>query len=108
MLSICEDIQERGLGRDDGDRLRIDVTKLELYLKQLILWIRILISVVLVLSLVTIVVWNFDAPTSKDVSDRGIEKVLKAVNTENIAGLVAEGDSGRFSTTSTILPNGST
>ena len=73
---------------------------MEGYLKQLILWIRILITAILVLSLVTIVVWNFFAPTNKGVSDRVKDKLLNAINYENIVGLVAVGDWVR---TSTIL-----
>ena len=103
MATIDEEIQTGEVGRDEVDGIQIDVTKVEAYLQKLILWIRILISVVLVLSLLTIVVWNFFAPAIKDVSDRAIDKLLNAVNSENIAGLVAEGDSGR---TSIIPPNG--
>ena len=70
MPSISEEIQERAVGRDEPVGCRLNWTKVEVYLKKLILWIRILILFVLVLSLVTIVVWNCIAPTSKDVSDR--------------------------------------
>ena len=103
MTTIEEEIQAGEVGRDEVDGIRIDVRKVEAYLKKLIHWIRMLISVVLVLSLVRIVVWNFFAPASKAVSDRVIDKLLNALNSENIAGLVAEGDSGR---NSTIPPNG--
>ena len=63
---------------------------------------------VLVLTLGTVMLWNFFAPTTKDVSDRVINNFLHAINSENIAGLFAEGDSGRFSSTSTIPPHGNT
>ena len=111
MPTIEEESRERAVGRDEVDGFRIDVSKVEGYLKQLILWIRILITAFLVLSLVTIVVWNFFAPTSKDVSDRVIDKLLNAINSENIAGLVAAGDSERKSTilhTSTTPPHRTT
>ena len=57
-----------------------------------------MITVVLAFSLFTIVLWNIFAPTSKAVSERVIDMLLSARNSENIAGLVAEGDSGRTST----------
>ena len=103
MPLIDEEIHERVLERDEVDGFRIDVSKVEVYLKQLILWIRIMLTVVLAFSIFTIVVCNFFAPTSKDVSDRVIDKLLSAVNSENIAGLGPEGDSG---STRTIPPNG--
>ena len=102
MATIDEEIQQRGGGPDDADGFRIDVTIVDAYLKKLMLCFRILISVVLVLSLVTIGFWNFFAPANKDLSDRVRDKFLNGVNTENNAGLVAEGDSGRIST---IPPN---
>ena len=107
MPTIEEEIRERAVGRDEVNGFRIDVTKVEGYLKQLILWIRILITATLVLCRVTIVVWNFFAPTNNDVSDRVITNLLNAINSQNIAGLLVEGDSGRFSSTSTIPPHGS-
>ena len=117
MDTIPEESHERALGRDEVDGFRIDVSMVEGYLKQLILWIRILITAILVFNLVTIVVWNFFAPTNKDVSNRVIDKLLNAINSENIAGLVAAGDSDNSKTiphistsphTSTIPPHGST
>ena len=68
------------VGRDLVDGFRLDVASVEVYLKKLIIWIRILVIVVLVLSLGTIFVWNFFAPTSKDVSDRVIVKLLNALD----------------------------
>ena len=103
MATIDEEIQAGEVGRDEVDGFKIDMAKVEVYLKQLILWIRIIITVVLAFSLFTIFVCNFFAPTSKDVSDRVIDKLLSALNSENIAGLVTEEDSGRIST---IPPNG--
>ena len=80
----------------------------EVYVMQIILWIRVLLVSVLVLTLGTVMLWNFFAPTTKDVSDRVSNKLLHAINSENIAGLLAEENSGRFSSTSTIPPHGLT
>ena len=74
MPTIEEESRERAVRTDEVDGFRIDVSKVEGYLKQLILWIRILITAILVLSLVTIVVWNFFGPSNKDVSGRVIDK----------------------------------
>ena len=46
---------------------------------QLIPWIRIRIRTVFGLSLVTIVVWNFCPYTSKNLSDRMIDRFLNAI-----------------------------
>ena len=69
------------------------MTKGEAYLKKLILWIRIMITVVVPFTLFKIVVWNFFAPTSKEVSHRVRDKLLNWINSVNLAGLVAKGDS---------------
>ena len=101
--------RERALGRDKVNGFRLDdVGKVEVYLKQLIIGIRCLMVFILVLTLGTVMLWNFFAPTTKDVSDRVITNLLNAINSQNIAGLLVEGDSGRFSSTSTIPPHGST
>ena len=47
MPSIDEEIRQHAVARDEVDEFRIDVRKVEGYLKQLILWIRIMITVVL-------------------------------------------------------------
>ena len=108
MDTIPEESRERALGRDEVDGFRLDVTKVEGYLKQIILWIRVLMVTVLVLTLGTVMLWNFFAPTTKDVSDRVINNLLNAINSENIGGLLAEEKSGRFSSTTSIPPHGST
>ena len=108
MHSINEEIQEYAVGRDVVDAFRLDVANVEVYLKKLIVWIRILVTLVLVLSLCTIFIWNFFAHTSQHVSDRVIVKLLNALDSEYRAGLVVEGESDRLSSTSTIPPNGST
>ena len=102
---IPEESRERALGRDEGDGFKLDGAKVEVYLKQIILWVRVLMMSVLVLTLGTVMLWNFFAPTSKDVSDRVFNNLLHAINSENIAGLFAE---GRVSSTSTIPPHGRT
>ena len=86
------------------DGFRLDVKNVEVYLKQFIVWIRIMVSVVLVLSLGTIFSWNFFAPISKYVSDRVIVKLLKALDSEYRAGMIDVGESDPLS--STIPPNG--
>ena len=42
MDTIPEESHERALGRDEVDGFRLDVTKVNVYLKQIILWIRVL------------------------------------------------------------------
>ena len=117
MDTIPEEGRERALGRDEVDGFRLDVTKVNVYLKQIILWVRVLIVSVLVLTLGTVMLWNFFAPTTKDLSDRVITNLLNAINSKNIAGLVAAGDSDNSKTiphistiphTSTAPPHGST
>ena len=105
MDTITEVGHEHVLGSDEVDGFRLDVAKVEVYLKQIILWIRVLIVSILVLTLGTVMLWNFFAPTRKDVSDRVITNLLNAINSENIVGLLAE---ERFLSTSTIQPHAST
>ena len=108
MDTIPEEGHERVLGRDEVDGFRLDVAKVDVYLKQIILWVRVLIVSVLVLTLGTVMLWNFFAPTTKDVSDRVSTNLLNEINSQNIAGLLAEENSGRLSSTSTIPPHGCT
>ena len=82
------------------------MAKVDGYLKQLVLWVRILIVTILMLSLVSIAVWNFFAPTHKDVSDRVFDKLIGALNSENFAALVGEGEGARYSVTTTAQVNG--
>ena len=42
MDTIPEEGRERALGRDEVDGFKLDVAKVEVYLKQIILWIRLL------------------------------------------------------------------
>ena len=108
MDPITEEGHERVFGMDELDGFRLDVTKVNIYLKQIILWVRVLIVSILVLTLGTVMLWNFFAPATKDVSDRVITNILNALNSQNIVGLLAEENSGRFSSTSTIPPHVST
>ena len=48
MDTIPEEGRERVLGRDEVDGFRLDVAKVEVYLKQIILWIRVLMVSILV------------------------------------------------------------
>ena len=105
MDTVPEESQERALGRDEVDGFRIDVTKVNVYLKQIILWVRVLIVTVLILALGTVMLWNLFAPNTKDVSDRVINNLLHAINSENIGALLAQEG---LSSTSTIPPHGST
>ena len=105
MDTIPEEGHERALGRDEVDGFKLDVPKVEVYLKQIILWIRVLMVTILVLTLGTVMLWNFFPPTTKDVSDRVRNILLNAINSENIGGLLAE---EHFSSTSTIPPHGNT
>ena len=94
MDTIPEDSRERALGRDEGDDFRLDVAQGEVYWKQIILCIGVLMVSVLVPTLHPVLLWNFFAPTTKDLSDRANNNVLHAINSERIAGLLAEEDSG--------------
>ena len=105
MDTIPEEVRERALDRDVVDGFRLDVTKVNVYLKQIILLVRVLILSVLVLTLGTVMLWNFFAPTTKGVSDRVSNNLLHAINSENIGGLLA---GERLSSSSTIPPHGST
>ena len=51
MATIDEEIQAGKVGRNVIDGLRLDVANVQVYLKKLIVCIRILVTVVLVLSL---------------------------------------------------------
>ena len=61
----------------------------------------------LVISLVSITVWNFFAQAHKDVSERVLDNVIRALNSENLDCLVGEGEGTRYSiTTTTTHVNG--
>ena len=94
--------------RDELDEIHLYMTKIEAYLKQLVLSTLILIMALLVISLGSVALWKFLAAARKDVSEQVRDNFLNALNAENIAGLGADGYSGRTSSTITILPNGRT
>ena len=65
----------------------------------------------------TVMLWNFFARTTKDVSDRVITNLLNVINSQNIAGLLAGWDTRHTKTispthsiphTTTIPTHGST
>ena len=106
--TIHEEARERALCRDEVTGFRIVVAKVVDYLKQLIICISCLTPTVLLLCIGTVMLWNFFAPTSKDVSDRVINNFLSALNLQTLPGLLAEGDSRRYSSTCTIPPHANT
>ena len=106
MPTLSEAVRERMVGRDEVDGFHLDMAKVEGYLKQLVLWVRILIKTILVISLVSIAVWIFFAPAHKDVSDRMIDMLIGALNSENLAALVGECGGSRYSVTTTAHVNG--
>ena len=57
--------RERALGTDEVDGFRLDVRKVEGYLKQIKLWVRVLMVSILVLTLGTVMIWNFFAPPQR-------------------------------------------
>ena len=58
MPTLIEAVSERMVGRDEVDGIQLDMTKIEAYLKQLVLWIRIRIMAALLIPLVSIAVLN--------------------------------------------------
>ena len=84
------------------------MTKVDGYLKKLVLWIGIMIRTFLLISLASIAVWNFFADHHKDLKERVIDNLLTTLSSEKLAGLVVELESGRYCTTSKIPPNGCT
>ena len=70
MPTLQEAVGERiSAHRDEVHGIQLNMSKIEGYLKQLVFWIRILINTVLVISHVSIAVWNFFAPDQKEVSE---------------------------------------
>ena len=67
MPTLREAVRERMIGRDEVDGFHLDMAKVEGYLKQLVLWVRILFMTILVISLVSIAVWS----QSEDSSESG-------------------------------------
>ena len=55
------------LKNDVPDGMKAIVTKMDSYLKQLLIWIRILVVRIISIILVDIMVYNFFAPSEKEV-----------------------------------------
>ena len=81
--------QSQAGGADRVDWFKIELAQVQAYLKQIVMWIRILIMRILVLSLISIVVWNLFAPPHRDVPDGVIDNILKALNTQSFGALSA-------------------
>ena len=60
--------------------IRQHIGKLEEYLKNLMVWLRILMVCLIMVSLIGIIVYNFFAPPEKDVSPVVINKLLGTLN----------------------------
>ena len=65
MDTIPEEGREGALGRDEVYVFSLEVANVEVNLKEIILWIRVLMVSVLVLTLGTVMLSNFFAPTKK-------------------------------------------
>ena len=73
---------------DQVDGIREHIGKLEQYLKNLLIWLRVLVVCLVVISLIAIVVYNFFAPPEKDVSPEVINKLLGALNAGEIQAIL--------------------
>jgi len=73
---------DEGGTMDEVDGVTEKVTKIEEYLRQLIVWGRTLLIAILAISLIAILIYNFFAPAEKDVSSTVINKLLSALNQE--------------------------
>ena len=65
MDAIPEETHERTFGRDEVDGFRLEETTVNVFLKQIILRVRVLIESILVLTLDTLLSWNFFAPQQR-------------------------------------------
>ena len=74
-------------GIDKVDGFKIELGQVEAYLKQIVMWIRILIMSVLALSLISIVVRILFAPLHRDVPDGLIDNIRNALNTQSFGAL---------------------
>ena len=81
--------QSQVRGADQVDGFKIEVGQVEAYLNQIVMWIRFLIMSILVLSLISIVVWNLFAPPHRDVPHGIIDNILNALNTQSFGALSA-------------------
>jgi len=69
---------------DMPDGVTHSITKIEDYLKKLLMWGRILLVSVLGLAVFAILVYNFFAPSEKDVSPKVIQNLLHALNAQGL------------------------
>ena len=69
---------------DIPDGVTTSITKIEDYLKKLLMWGRILLVSFLGLALFTILIYNFFAPSEKDVSPKVINNLLHALNAQGL------------------------
>ena len=74
---------------DQIDGIKEQVGKVEEYLKTLMVWVRIFMVSLIVISLIGIVVYNFFAPSDKDVSQQVINNLLTALNGAEFQGVLA-------------------
>lgn len=64
---------------DQLDGIQKSVSDIEEYLRKAVMWGRIIIIAVLALSLILILIYNFFAPSEKDVSQDVIDRLLKTI-----------------------------
>ena len=74
---------------DQIDGIKEQVGKVAEYLKTLMVWVRIFMVSLIVLSLIGIVVYNFFAPSDKDVSQQVINNLLTALKGAEFQGVLA-------------------
>ena len=79
--------QSQPSGADQVDGFKIELDQVEAYLKQIVMWIRNLIMSILVLSLISIVVWNMFAPPHRDVPDGVIDNIFNALKRKSFGAI---------------------
>ena len=87
---------------DQVDGIREHIGKLEEYLKNLMNWIRVLIVCFIVVSLITVVVYNYFAPPEKDISQDVINKLLGALNGPEFQAILSTLNTTGAPTSSTV------
>ena len=75
---------KQSVSLDIPDGVTQSITKIEDYLKKLMMWGRIILVGFLALAVVAILIYNFFAPSDKDVSPTVLNKLLKAINAEGL------------------------
>ena len=71
-------------GTDQVDGLRIEMSKLEEYLRQIVIWVRIVFIAIVILGLAGLMFYNLISPPDKDVPQEYIDRFA---NTLSIAAL---------------------